>query len=125
RVLVLHGHGDVREGLVVAEADVERRPVALDEVLLQMEGLDLRAGDDHLDVGDPVLQLPDPRARVAALLEVAPDARAQRLRLPDVEHVSAVAAEEVDARLRRQRPQLALDPRLHRTKRSPRYPGRG
>ena len=56
RVLVLDGDGDVRERLVVAEPDVERRPVALDEVLLEMERLDLGIGDDHLEVGDPLGQ---------------------------------------------------------------------
>ena len=53
RVVVLDGDGDVRERLVVAQPDVERRPVALDEVLLEVERLDLVAGDDHLDVVDP------------------------------------------------------------------------
>ena len=56
RVLVLDRDGDVRERLVVAEAHVERRPVALDEVLLEVERLDLAAGDDHLDVGDPLAE---------------------------------------------------------------------
>ena len=54
RVVVLDRHGDVRERLVVAQPHVERRPVALDEVLLEVERLDLGAGDDHLDVGDPL-----------------------------------------------------------------------
>ena len=66
RVLVLDGDRDVRERLVVAEPHVERRPVPLDEVLLEVERLDLAAGDDHLDVGDPLRQLPDLRAAVAA-----------------------------------------------------------
>ena len=49
RVLVLDRDGDVRERLVVAQPHVERRPVALDEVLLEMQRLDLGAGDDRLD----------------------------------------------------------------------------
>ena len=53
RVLVLDGHRDVRERLVVAQPDVERRPVALDEVLLEVERLDLGVGHDHLEVGRP------------------------------------------------------------------------
>ena len=61
RVLVLDRDGDVRERLVVAQPDVERRPVALDQVLLEVERLDLGAGDDHLDVGDARRQLPDLR----------------------------------------------------------------
>jgi hypothetical protein len=46
RVVVLYGHRDVRIGLVIAQADVERRPVTADEVLLEMEGLGLVRGDD-------------------------------------------------------------------------------
>ena len=43
RVLVLDRDGDVRERLVVAQPHVERRPVALDEVLLEVQRLDLAA----------------------------------------------------------------------------------
>ena len=44
RVVVLDGDGDVRERLVVAQPHVERRPVALDEVLLEVQRLDLASG---------------------------------------------------------------------------------
>ena len=64
RVVVLDRDGDVRERLVVAQPDVERRPVALDEVLLEVQRLDLGAGDDHLDVGDARDELRD-RARLS------------------------------------------------------------
>ena len=50
RVLVRERHRDVRERLVVAQPDVEGRPVALDEVLLEVERLRLGARDDDLDV---------------------------------------------------------------------------
>ena len=65
RILVGHGDGDVRERLVVAQAHVERRPVALDEVLLEMQGLGLGRGDDHLDPADPLDHPLDPQAPVA------------------------------------------------------------
>ena len=100
RVVVVHGHRDVRERLVVAQPDVERRPVALDEVLLEVQRLDLGPGDDHLEVGDPRDHPADPRPGVAALLEVAPHARPERLRLADVEDLLVRVAEQVDARLR-------------------------
>ena len=111
RVVVLDRDRDVRERLVVAQAHVERRPVALDEVLLEVERLDLAAGDDHLEVGDPRHELRDRGAAVAApRLEVGAHARPQRLRLADVEHVALLVPEEVDARLRgRKRLQLLLD----------------
>ena len=65
RIVVLDRDRDVRERLVVAQPHVERRPVALDEVLLEVERLDLGAGDDRLDVGDPVDELVDPLPCVA------------------------------------------------------------
>src|SRR5439155_4898366 len=58
-VLVLDGDGDVGKGLVVAQPNVERWSVALDEVLLEMERLHLALGDDHLDVRNPLRQLLD------------------------------------------------------------------
>jgi hypothetical protein len=98
RVVVLHRHGDVGERLVVAQADVERRPVALDEVLLQVQRFDLVPGNDDLDVGHVrnELRLRPPRLRRA--LKVAAYAWPQRLRLADVEHAAALVPEEVDAR---------------------------
>ena len=53
RVLVGDGDRDVRERLVVAQPHVERRPVALDEVLLEVQRLGLGGGDDDLDPRDP------------------------------------------------------------------------
>jgi len=87
-VLVLHGDGDVRKRLVVPEPDVERRPVPLDEVLLEVQGLDLVLGHDHLDVLHPVGQLLNRRPVVLRLLEIGPHPRPQRLGLSDVEDVS-------------------------------------
>jgi hypothetical protein len=86
RVLVLDGDGDVRERLVVAQPDVERRPVALDQVLLEVESFDLAGRDDHVHVVDPGHELPHSVAQVTPALEVAAHPRAQRLRLPHVEH---------------------------------------
>ena len=77
-----------------------------------MQRLDLRRGHDHLDVGDPPDEARDRRARVAAPgLEVRADARPQRLRLADVEHVALRVAKEVDARLRRDSLQFVRDVR--------------
>ena len=109
RVLVLDGDRDVRERLVVAEPDVERRPVPLHEVLLEVERLDLVLRHDHLDVGHALGQLADRGTRVVAGLEVRPDPGPKRLRLPDVEHVALLVSEEIDARLGRERLQLLLD----------------
>ena len=109
RELVLDRDRDVRERLVVAQPHVERRPVPLDEVLLEVQRLDLGARDDHLDVVHALRQLRDRRPVAAARLEVRAHARAQRLRLADVEDLALLVAEEVDARLRREALQLLGD----------------
>src|SRR5581483_10067632 len=108
RVLVLHRDGDVWERLVVAEADVERRAVALDEVLLEMELLYLGARDDYLDVRHALRQLADLRTAVGRALEVRSDARAKRLRLAYVQDIPLPVPEEIHARPRRQRLELIL-----------------
>src|SRR5438270_12933131 len=61
--LVLDVNRDVRKGFVVTEPHVERRPVTLHEVLLEMERLDFVPRDDHLDVLDPLRKLANGRAR--------------------------------------------------------------
>ena len=79
-----------------------------------MQRLDLAAGDDHLDVGDPVRELSDCMPDVRRRLEVAAHTRPQRLGLADVEDLAARVAEDVDAGLRRQPFQLVFKPFLHR-----------
>ena len=106
-VRVGDGDRDVREGLVVAQPDVERRPVALDEVLLEMQRLRLALRDDDLDPAHPIDELLDPRTRVAAAVEVAAHAGPKGLRLADVEDLVALVAKQVHARARRQPAELA------------------
>jgi hypothetical protein len=115
RVLVVDRHRDVREGLVVAQTDVERRTMALDEALLHVQGFGLAARDDRLHVGDPLDELRHPEPGVAPALEVAPHPRAQRLRLPDVEHRSVFGPEEVHTRLPRESLQLCVECPVHRS----------
>ncbi len=105
RILVRKGHRDVRERLVVAKPNVERRAVALDQVLLQMERFGLVPGDDHLDVRDASRKLRRSHPPVSTL-EVAADARSKRFRLADVQHLAGLVAEEVDARPARERLEL-------------------
>ena len=119
RVFVLRRDGYVGERLVVAEPDVEGRPVALDEVLLEVQRLDLVLGDDHLDVLHSVGQLLDGRAGVLVLLKVRTDARAQGLGLAHVEDVPRLVPKEVDARLGRERFQLGFEPRGHMSSLAP------
>jgi hypothetical protein len=90
RVLLVEADADVGVGLVVAQADVELRPVALDEALLGQQRLRLGGGDEAVDAVDPGGQ-----AR-AAPGEVVGDAFADRARLADVEQLAAAPVEEVD-----------------------------
>ena len=112
RVLVCDGHGDVRERLVVAKANVEGRAVPLDEVLLEVERLRLRSRHDHLDVRDPPHELRGPRTPVSPL-EVTAHTVSERLRLPHVEHLPRLVAEEVDAGSARQRAELVYQAFTH------------
>ncbi len=52
RVVLVEADGDVGVGLVVAQADVEARPVALDEALLGQQRLGLVGGDERVDAVD-------------------------------------------------------------------------
>ena len=112
RVLVGDGDRDVRERLVVAQAHIERWPVALDEVLLEMQSLRLGRGDDHLDAADPLDHAFDPRPSVAAV-EVAPHAGPKRLCLADVEDVVVLVAKEVHTRATRECRQLLTHRFVH------------
>ena len=95
--------------LVVAELDVPARPVLLDEIVLEDRGFFFGARDDRLEVAHRLLEERDEVAVVtASLLEVAPHARPERLRLADVDDGPLLVLEEVDARLHRQRVELFL-----------------
>ncbi len=95
------------EVLVVAELDVVAGPVLLDEIVLEDRRLFLVGRDDRLEVTDGPLQDGDERALVAeGILEIAPHARAQALRLADVNDDRLLVLEQVDAGLRRQRVEL-------------------
>ena len=86
RVVLVEADADVGVGLVVAQADVEARPVALDEALLGEQRLGLGRGDEGLDAVDARGQ-----ARLAAGREVRGDALADRARLADVEQLAVGA----------------------------------
>ena len=104
RVLLVEADADVGVGLVVAQADVEARPVALDEALLGQQRLRLGGGDEGVDAVDPGGH---PRAAGG---EVVGDAFADRARLADVEQLAVAAVEEVDAGRVGQRAALVGDP---------------
>ncbi len=53
RVFLVKTDRDVRIALVVAQLDVERRAVALDEIRLEDQRLGLGRGHDRLETGDP------------------------------------------------------------------------
>ena len=96
RPLLPHGEREVRVALVVAVADVEPRPVALDQVVLEHQGVDLAARDDPLDA----LGVLHHRlgARVQGLAPVVGESLAERPGLADVDHPAVAVAEQVGAR---------------------------
>ena len=110
--------------LVVAQPHVEARLVLLDQRVLEQQRFLHVCGRDDLDVGHARDQERNLVAAVAALVEVAADARAQALRLAHVEHARVGVLEDVDAGLDRQRGD-ALFERAHRRPRPPRPLGLG
>ena len=108
RIGLVERDRDVGIGLVVAQPDVELRPVALDELLLGEQRLGLGRGDDELDVGNLVAE----RARgCPSLGEMRGDPLANRVRLADVEDLAGAITEQVDARGVGQGGALFFDPR--------------
>ena len=92
------GELDVGVGLVVAEEDVVARRQALDEVVLEDQGLGLGAGGG--DVHAQHLRHHHGDARAGdGLLEVAGDAALEVLGLADVEHPVVGADHAIDAGL--------------------------
>src|SRR5262249_6454152 len=85
---------DVRIGLVVAEADVVARAILLDEGVLEEERLEIRPGDDRLDVAVAAEKGRGLGVGIAA--EVGRDALLQGKRLADVQDFSLFPLEQVD-----------------------------
>ena len=91
REVLVEADADVGVGLVVAQADVEPGPVALDEALLGQQRLGLVRGDQELDPLDAAGDLG------LSAREVRCDPLADRTCLADVEHLPLCAVEDVDA----------------------------
>ena len=101
-VLLRHRELEVRVVLVVAQPHVVGRLVALDQVVLERQGLHLAVGDHEVEVGDlldhaALVELGRTRG-----LEVRADAVAKDARLAHVEDRSVRPLEQVDARAARE-----------------------
>ena len=79
-IVLVEGDRDEGVGLVVAQADVEARPVLLDEALLGQQRLGLGGDDDALDVLDARDHLGVPGDCSATTLALA-KCEATRLRI--------------------------------------------
>ena len=105
----LHRDLDADVALVVLQPDVVARLVLLDQVVLEDQRFLLVRRDQRLEVGEPA----DQEAHLAALVaaaEVAAHARAQALRLADVDDLPVRVLQQVHAgprRRRRARPRRA------------------
>ncbi len=96
--------------LVVAQLDVEARPMLLDEEVLEDRRLLLGLRDQGLEVGHHAVQQGHEVARVrGARMEVRPHAGAEALRLAHVDDDAALVLEQVDPGRRRQGRELVLD----------------
>src|SRR4029453_3427832 len=110
--LVGQRHGQPRVRLVVAVADVVAGPVLLDQVVLELQGLDLALHQHPLERRRPLDHGRGPRVQVAHRLEVAGGPLAQRDRLADIDHPPVPVAEQVHAGMVGNR--LRLRPRAGR-----------
>src|SRR5439155_8004305 len=99
RVLLVERDREVRVALVVAVPDVEPGPVALDQVVFEVERLDLVRDDDPFDVAGRLDHRRGPRMEAVGVLEVARQAAPERERLADVDHPPVDVLEQVDAGL--------------------------
>ena len=92
--------GDLQIGIafVVAQTDVERRLMPLDQVRLEDQRLDLVGDDDRSNVGDLLDHRRRARVVRRALLEIRPHAIAQRDRLSDVENLAVASDHQIHAR---------------------------
>src|SRR5262249_34205905 len=97
RPLVARIQPQADEVLVVLEEDVERRLVALDELVLEEESLLLVAHHHRVDVLQPRLEEGDEGPGVAAPAEVGAHAGAEAHRLADVDDLAPGVLHEVDA----------------------------
>ena len=95
--LVGQGHGQPRVRLVVAVADVVAGPVLLDQVVLELEGLDLGLDEHPLQRGRGLDHGRGAGVQVPHRLEVAGGPLAQRDRLADIDHPPVPVAEQVHA----------------------------
>ncbi len=96
RVILLEGEAQVGVVLVVPKADVVERLVALDEVVLEGQGLHLGVGDHELEIGDVLDHAALVEFGRTRGLEVRPDPVAQNPGLADVDDLAPLALEQVD-----------------------------
>src|SRR5262249_36949017 len=96
--LLVERDGEERVGLVVLEADVEARLVALDEIEREEEGHDLVADLDPFDRLGHGHHLPGPLRQRGRRTEVVGEPTAQALGLPHVDHAALGVLEQVGPR---------------------------
>ncbi len=90
-------HPHIGVAFVVFQANVILRPMALDQVHLEDQGLELRGHHNPLHVGDPSHQFGGLAIRRAGLVEIGADPAAQVHRLADVDHPAGLVFHQVTA----------------------------
>ena len=87
---------DVGVGLVVAQQDVEARLALLDEVVFEREGLAFVVDEDVVEVDGLAHERAGLGVGLRGLEQIGADARAQVLRLADVDDLALGVLVEVD-----------------------------
>src|SRR5204863_2643260 len=89
---------DVRIRLIVAQRDVEARPIFLDEIRFQNERVCFSRHHDCLEVADEPYEMTGFYALELIVREIAPHAPAEALRLSDVEASPIPSLPQIDPR---------------------------
>ena len=98
RKRLLYRDLDVGVRLVIAQGDVEARPVFLDQVRFENERVRLAGHDDGVEVGNEADEVPSLYALELIIGEVAAHPRAQALCLANVEGTPVPSLPEINTR---------------------------
>ncbi|MBI3412128.1 MAG: HigA family addiction module antidote protein [Planctomycetes bacterium] len=97
RIILAHANLQIREGLVVAQPDVEAWLNVFDESGFHQQGVDLGVRFDIIDVGDHLHQVACTLVLRGRLGEIMAGPVAQILRFADIEHPALLVLHQVDA----------------------------
>lgn len=95
-------HLDIRVALIILQADVVARPIALDQRFFEDQRLDLVFFNDEINIADMLAQVDGFQAGFGAGVEITAHAVAQFDRLANINDRPVFVFHQVDAGLHRQ-----------------------